>query len=425
MNTELTYYEAVKTAEDLRAALNNELTKAAVSFIKIGYLLKLARDGEYLKESEYADYLDFAYREFGLDKSQVSRFININDRFSIGGYSEHLRVEYKDFGSSKLSIMLTLPDEINEELSPEYSKTDIQAVKNEYEEERKITDIEVMLEKKDENLPDEFTAVVVKQLNDEHPDPIAYFHETHQLADRMGIEPGEADVREAYMPDGDRAYSIRISGQGRFLVNMKEKEITVVNMRAPEEKSTLSWEEFRILVLEDEKGRTFAEKKAEKKPEKKKAEKKKVEVSAASKKRESDQKPAESVRKTEENVQKTEESDQQKAENVRNEEESDGEQAETVQTEDENAEKAEVAPVQPEEGGKASVQFLAMTVMERKKAVQIIKVLEELAPFLEEKRYELTKEIVRNISDSVSDLNRTASDILATWIYCGEEDGNE
>ena len=45
--------------------------------------------------------------------------------------------------------MLSLPDSVNEELTPDFSKSEVQQVKDEIDEEKKTTDIEVMLEEKD------------------------------------------------------------------------------------------------------------------------------------------------------------------------------------------------------------------------------------------------------------------------------------
>ena len=322
----------ITTFEQLKGELGNELHKAAISFVRIGYLLKLARDENILAGTSYADVNDFATAEFGLDKTQVSRFIRINDRFSIGGYSEHLKEEYESYGSTKLSLMLTLPDEINQELSPEFAKSDIQAIKEEYDEETTITDIEVMLEERDETLPDEFILAVVKELNDEHPKPAAYFQDTMLIAREMTLEPSVGDAKEAYMPDGDRTYNIRISGQGRFMVNAREQEITIVNMRAPEEKTTLSWEEFLQVLKEDVAGREFEPEEKEKpeKPEKSK----KVEVSRTKRGKDKDKKTGQAGKKAKE----TEEI-------VKKEEKSVAEE----QKSSEIPEKAEVAPVQPEE----------------------------------------------------------------------------
>ena len=257
---------------ELKEQLGNELNKAAASFVRIGYLLKLARDTDILKDSSYSSVNEFASAEFGLDKTQVSRFIRINDRFAIGGYSETLKVEYNNYGSAKLSLMLTLPDEINEELSPEYSKSDIETIKAEYEAEQKISDLEVMMEEPADG-PDDFLQAVIKELNDEHDEVAAYFAETIRMAKKLGVEPNEADVKEAYMPDGDKTYSIRISGQGRFMINMKASGISIVNTRALDEKSTITWEEFKELILNDFGTRSFPEpEKPKQKPKSKKVE---------------------------------------------------------------------------------------------------------------------------------------------------------
>lgn len=271
---EIMRYGDINTVEELTDKISSELTKAAISFVRIGYLLKKARDENILKDSGYPDIYVYANTKFGLDKSQVSRFIRINDRFSIGGYSEQLELKYEDFGYSKLSIMLTLPDEINEELSPEYSKSEINAIKTEYEAEQKISDMEVLMEDT-EGIPDEFIAAIVKELNDEHPEPVANFHDSYEMAQKLNVEPDSMDVKEAFMPDGDRTYSIRIPGQGRFMVNMKETGITIVNLRALDEKLPLSWDEFYEALKADMETRTFKiveEEKPEKKERPKKVE---------------------------------------------------------------------------------------------------------------------------------------------------------
>ena len=271
----------ISTFEELKQNLNTELNKAAISFIRIGYLLKVARDTDILKDSEYTSVNDFAKHEYGLDASQVSRFMSINDRFAIGGYSEQLKIGYQEYGWSKLSLMLTLPDEINEELSPAMSKSDIQAIKEEYDEENKITDLEVMMEEKPEGEPDEFIALVVKHLNDEHTEAAELMNESIQLAKKHEIEVEPEDIKENYMPDGDKIYNIRIEGQGRFMISMKEDGITITNMRDPANKTPLTWEEFAKAVIEDVSHREFAIKpekpKAEAKPNKPKP--KKVEKS--------------------------------------------------------------------------------------------------------------------------------------------------
>ena len=86
-----------------------------------------------------------------------------------------------------------------------------------------------------------------------------------KLAAKMGMAISDADIMEAYIPDGVASYIIRIPGQGRFMVNMKPEGISITNMRNTSEKSPLTWQEFKDVLLEDMKVRDFPEEKKEKK----------------------------------------------------------------------------------------------------------------------------------------------------------------
>ena len=120
--------------EQYKKELDGELQKTAEGFVRIGYLLKVARDTNILAESGYKSVTEFAQAEYNLDKTQVSRFISINDKFSEGGNSDRLLPEFQGYGYAKLTIMLQIPAEIAEELSPNLSKADIQAIKEEIDE---------------------------------------------------------------------------------------------------------------------------------------------------------------------------------------------------------------------------------------------------------------------------------------------------
>ena len=265
----------VNDFETLKNELSKELVSTAQSVCRIGYLLKLARDTDIIGD-KYADVYEFASSEYGLDKSQVSRFININDRFSVDGNSEQLLPEYSQYGSSKLSIMLTLPDEINEELSPEMSKTDIQTIKSEYEEEQNITPIERMTEDTSE-VPDDFITAIIKQLNDEHPEPAELMKESIDLAKSMNLPEDwtfENDAKEAYMPDGDKTYIVIIPGRGRHMIKCTDDQLMITCMYDMQ-KTPLSWDEFTDAVVRDVLQREFKEEKPKEKTKPKKVEKSK------------------------------------------------------------------------------------------------------------------------------------------------------
>lgn len=231
------YEEYVKTADRV-------MNKAAEDFVEIGYVLKVGRDTDALKGSGYANVYEFAEDRYHLDASQVSRFIRINDKFAVRGNSGSLREEYRGYGYAKLAIMLTLPDELNEELSPALSKKEIQAIKEEVETEGKITDIEVMLEgDRDEQKELSNLAKGMHQLFEDEP---ALFKEVYEA---MEGAPGLRTLKEILVPSGEKVYSVRIQGFGRIMLIMNDNEdqITVYKVRS-NEKTFHSWEEVKAYI---------------------------------------------------------------------------------------------------------------------------------------------------------------------------------
>lgn len=102
--TQITLDEWVQWKEDIR----RKLAETANNFVYIGFRLKQIRDSGMFGGA--ADIFEFAQNEYGLGKSTVSRFIAINEKYSEGGNSLELREEFRNYSSSKLSEMLTLPD---------------------------------------------------------------------------------------------------------------------------------------------------------------------------------------------------------------------------------------------------------------------------------------------------------------------------
>ena len=227
-NQVITYTDYKKYKEEL----DTELQKSAESFVKIGYLLKVARDTNILRDSGYANVNEFAQKEYGLDKTQVSRFIHINDKFSEDGYSERLKAEYRGYGYAKLSIMLLLPEAVNNMISPTYSKAEIQAIKEEVDEEKKVSDIEVLLEHKDE-MQQAMETNLEKAVNQMGRDmPELYAEMFNSCANGENLQC----LKEILAPSGEKMYSVRIAGVGRMMLSVKENEERVVlaNVRTGE-----------------------------------------------------------------------------------------------------------------------------------------------------------------------------------------------
>lgn len=231
-----------KTYQEYKAELTQELQRTAEGFVRIGYLLKVARDTNVLAESGYKTVAEFAQAEYGIDKTQVSRFISINDKFSENGYSDRLQDQYKGFGYAKLTLMLQLPEAINEGLSPEYTKSEIQQIKDEVDEERKISDLEVMMENR--KVPGgSLLKRVIEEIGKDDPE---------LFVEMARVIRGEApdDAMETMAPDGEKTYSVRVPAEGRIMLMLSENSCRMVNTRSGErtettiEEITEEWEKL-------------------------------------------------------------------------------------------------------------------------------------------------------------------------------------
>ena len=234
--------EYTKTYQEYKQELDAVLTRTAEDFVQIGYLLKVARDTNVLAESGYATVTDFARAEYGIDKTQVSRFISINDRFSEDGYSDHLLPSYKGFGYAKLTLMLQIPDEINEALPPTLSKAEIQDIKDEVDAESKVTDIEVEIERAEAAavtdkpmLPPEGSPLYKNlwQLGKEQEDLFRKLWRVCFLHTAFGNK-NNAEIMDILIPQGDAVYTVRIPGERRTQIIVNSDGATIVNLKTLE-----------------------------------------------------------------------------------------------------------------------------------------------------------------------------------------------
>ena len=284
--------EYTKTYQEYKKELDAVLTRTAEDFVQIGYLLKVARDTNVLAESGYATVTDFARAEYGIDKTQVSRFISINDRFSEDGYSDHLLPSYKGFGYAKLTLMLQIPDEINEALPPTLSKAEIQDIKDEVDAESKVTDIEVEIERA------EAAAVTDKPMLPPEGLPLKrnlwqLGKEQEELFRKLWMvcfmetasgNRNNAEIMDVLIPQGDAVYTVRIPGERRTQIIINSDGATVINLKTLErskytedqiclvvrslvEGGSSPEEQYKMLYGEDLTQQTPKEKKPEKRKE--------------------------------------------------------------------------------------------------------------------------------------------------------------
>ena len=229
-----------ETYEAYKNTMDQAVGATVQNIVKIGYLLKVARDTGILQESGYTTMRDFAQGEYNIDASTASRFIGINDRYSLGGNSMMLDEKYTGFETSKLAEMLTLPDSIIEEIPPEMKRDEIREIKSQLKEEEKTSDMEVLIEKCETEPSDgSDLAEVLRQTLEENYE---MFKEVEKLV-YDGCKHEE--LYEVLAPAGYAALIGRIPGKGRMMLSIKSQSETpvLINTRT-NEKEDCPWDQI-------------------------------------------------------------------------------------------------------------------------------------------------------------------------------------
>ena len=235
---------------EFKSRLDKELKKATEGFVKIGYLLKVARDTNVLAESGYQTVAEFAKAEYGLSKDVVSRYIAINDRYSENGYSDRLQEKYNAYGVAKLQEMLTLPDTVLESIPPEMTRSQIQEVKKEIHQEEQISDLEVMMEEKNKE-QEEMKNNLQKFMHQYFYDNKEEYAALHMsIKKKDGKENITEEILDALAPSGIATKMARLPGLGRFMLSIQgeEQDIVLISIRS-NEKEIYTWADIGQMIL--------------------------------------------------------------------------------------------------------------------------------------------------------------------------------
>lgn len=236
----------------LKGKLEEELRGAAASFVRIGFYLRKIEESEGYKNDGSATLAEWAKDNYGLSASAVSRFMAINRKYSIDGYSDQLRLEYSQYGSAKLSEMLALPDSDLEMVSPEMKREDIreikkfnkEAAKEEAKAEEPAADQheEPHEEHHEEQAPQAAAAPELPDVLPEHKWIIEFFRENKEIMNDLysskAFAEGNVDgMKEIVNPSGARTYRHRMT-----MVSMMEARIMVKVF--PKSPAPMSWDGF-------------------------------------------------------------------------------------------------------------------------------------------------------------------------------------
>lgn len=248
---QMTINEYMSIKEDIKRRLNY----LAESFVAIGYRLKQIRDSEAYRQDGYDTIFEFAEKELGLTKSPTSRFMAINDKYSVGGNSLELREEFIGLGKSRLSEMLTMDPEDYILVTYKTSVKEIREIKRMEkaagEEERELTKFQEVL-REEYRTPDRRKELI-------------------EIANATSID----DLKAAIIPEG-----YRLMKKGLLAIKFEDEKIIVRTMGVSGVQE-LTWSEILNeydqafdLGEADPWKATYGEIEEEVKPEPKKVEKK-------------------------------------------------------------------------------------------------------------------------------------------------------
>ena len=232
----------------IKKELEEELRGAAASFVRIGFYLRKIEESEGYKNDGSATLAEWAKDNYGLSASAVSRFMAINRKYSIDGYSDQLRLEYSQYGSAKLSEMLALPDSDLEMVSPQMKREDIREIKKfnkeAAKEEAKAEEpsADQREEPNEEQAPLAAAAPELPDVLPEHKWIIEFFRENKEIMNDLysskAFAEGNVDaMKEIVNPSGARTYRHRMT-----MVSMMEARIMVKVF--PKSPAPMSWDGF-------------------------------------------------------------------------------------------------------------------------------------------------------------------------------------
>ena len=355
--------------QEFKSTMDATVNSTVQNIVKIGYLLKVARDTGILQESGYTTMRDFAQAEYNIDASTASRFIGINDRYSLGGNSMQLDEKYNGYETSKLAEMLTLPDSVIEEIPPEMKRSEIREIKDQLKEEQKTSDMEMYIEHASTvETGDSDLLEVLKQALEED-------YDTFKEIDRLIFDGCKHEALYSTLaPAGYATLIGRIPGKGRMMLSIKSlSEAPVLINTRTGEKEECSWDQIfdeldYFIKYPNDTPDPEADYKETFGHEPQKEEKKPSAVTVSKQAKSKTDKKEQKANKKPEEVNDTPPKTEEKAEKAEEPEE------EPKETEEAAGVEEEIAPAQPEEEAEAPKEITAF----QKQVIDKLKLIENI-----------------------------------------------
>lgn len=140
--------------EETTREIKEKLNTVAENFVFVGYRLRQILDTGVFADAGYTNIYEYAEKELSLNVTAVSRFIAINKKYSVGGYGQELKEQFKGYGSSKLAEMLTMTEADCAVISTDTPVKQIREYKNFLKDEQKEDDGQISISEEKEGNSD-------------------------------------------------------------------------------------------------------------------------------------------------------------------------------------------------------------------------------------------------------------------------------
>lgn len=188
---QLSMDEYIQSKNDIK----NNLGGIVKSFVRIGWqLTRIDRSGAY-KNDGYSSIAEFAAAEYGMNRTGVSRFMNVYETYSADGDTPELKEQYREFKFSQLTELLQVQEADRQMFTPEVKREDIREFQR-FEKENEA-DPARLFDWKDAKSPEEKLKATIQEFCRENKDILNAVYSSI-------MEP--KDLAEMISPSGSRSY---------------------------------------------------------------------------------------------------------------------------------------------------------------------------------------------------------------------------
>ena len=213
-----------------KTEIKENLTGIVKSFVRIGWQLTRINDSKAYTMDGYGSIAEFAQAEYGMNRSGVSRFMNVYERYSLPGDTPELQERYKDFEFSQLSEMLQLTEEDQNLITADTKRADIRELKK--------------FNKENEHNPEHLLNWKKGEGNKLYETIYEFFKSSKEtLNDLFGSDAYRAGSLEQMVdiinPSGSRSFR-----KGTVFLMMHGIEKGIMVKQIPQGTTTMPWSEF-------------------------------------------------------------------------------------------------------------------------------------------------------------------------------------